>query len=182
MQPAITIREASEQDMPGVMAVLNDAFGGDEEARLVTALLGDPSASPALSLVAQSGKTILGHILFTRASLQDSPRTIQASILAPLAVATHARGQGIGGNLIHEGLKRLAGRDIELVFVLGYPGYYTRHGFTPAIPMGFTPPYPIPDKDADAWMVQALKPGVTGSLQGRVVCANALDKAEYWRE
>ena len=182
MPQAITIRETSEQDMPDVVAVLTDAFGGREEAGLVTALLDDPSASPTLSLVAQSGETILGHILFSRASLRDSPRTIQASILAPLAVATHAQGQGIGGKLIQEGLKRLARRDVELVFVLGYPAYYTRHGFRPAIPQGFVPPYPIPDKDADAWMVQALKPDVTGSLQGQVVCADALDKAEYWRE
>lgn len=182
MHPAITIRVASEQDMPGITAVLTDAFGGHEEAGLVTALLDDPSASPVLSLVAHSGETILGHILFTRASLQDSPRITQASILAPLAVATHAQGQGIGGKLIQEGLKRLAERDIGLVFVLGYPGYYTRHGFRPAFPLGFVPPYPIPDKDADAWMVQALKPDVTGSLQGRIVCANALDKAEYWLE
>ena len=182
MPQAITIRETSEQDMPDVVAVLTDAFGGREEAGLVTALLDDPGASPRLSLLAQSGETILGHILFTRVSLRDSPRPVQASILAPLAVATRAQGQGIGGALIHEGLKRLAMRGIELVFVLGYPAYYTRHGFTPAIPRGFTAPYPIPDKDADAWMVQALKHNVLDSLQGQVVCADTLDKAEYWRE
>jgi putative acetyltransferase len=71
---------------------------------------------------------------------------------------------------------------MELVFVLGHPHYYARHGFNPAAPLGFTAPYPIPEKNADAWMVRALKRNVVGSLRATVVCAKALDKPEYWRE
>jgi putative acetyltransferase len=31
-------------------------------------------------------------------------------------------------------------------------------------------------------MVQALKSGVIGTYSGVVVCAEALDRPEYWRE
>lgn len=182
MQRNIDIRETSERDLPGVIAVLRDAFGSDEEARLVTALLEDLTAQPCLSLAACSGDSPLAYILFTRASLSNARRAVSASILAPLAVATRAQGQGIGGRLIAGGLNRLAEKGTELVFVLGYPDYYTRHGFRPAAPLGFVAPYPIPEKDADAWMVQALNTSVTGTLQGQVSCAASLDRPEYWQE
>jgi len=178
----ITIREASEQDMPAILAVLRDAFGRDEEAKLVSALVNDPSARPYLSLVALAGDRAIGHILFTRAALLDTPRAVSVCLLAPLAVVPHAQRRGIGSRLIGEGLARLREAGTDLVFVLGYPHYYTRYGFAPAGPLGFAAPYPIPEKDADAWMVLALKENVIGTLQGRVACANALDRPEYWRE
>jgi putative acetyltransferase len=31
-------------------------------------------------------------------------------------------------------------------------------------------------------MVQALRPNAIGSVFGKVICANALNKPEYWRE
>ena len=71
----------------------------------------------------------------------------------------------------------------SMVFVLGHPGYYTRHGFTPnAGQLGFPATYPIPPKNADAWMVQSLAPDGLPKTKGRVLCADALDKAEYWAE
>ncbi|WP_439346591.1 GNAT family N-acetyltransferase [Vacuolonema iberomarrocanum] len=92
------------------------------------------------------------------------------------------QGQGIGGQLIKRGLQWLSASGTDLVFVLGHPGYYPRYGFQPASPLGFEAPYPIPDKDADAWMVQALRPNVIGTVSGKVVCADVLDRPEYWRE
>lgn len=182
MKHNIQIREASDQDMPALLAVHRDAFGQDDEADLVQALVNDSSARPWLSLIACEGETLLGHILFTSAGLSAAARAVPASILAPLAVAPPAQGQGIGGRLIVEGLARLAGSGTELVFVLGYPLYYTRHGFRPAGPLGFKAPYPIEEKNADAWMVRALKKTVLGSWRARVTCAKTLDKPEYWRE
>ena len=182
MQPDIEIRETSRQELSCVTTVLQEAFGGDEEAELVTALLEDPSAEPRLSLAAWSGDECLGHILFTRASLSGTSRSVAASILAPLAVIPRAQGRGIGGRLIAGGLARLSATDTELVFVLGYPDYYSRHGFVPAIPQGLTAPYPIASSVSDAWMVQPLRTDIAGSLQGQVTCARALDKPGYWRE
>ncbi len=174
------IRSARDEDLERVLAVERAAFGTDAEADLVRALLADPSAQPVLSLIALRGERALGHILFSRAGLE--PRVPwSAALLAPLAVAPSAQRQGIGGRLIAAGLSGLAA-GVDLVFVLGHPEYYTRHGFRPAGVLGFTAPYPIPPEHADAWMVQELRPGVIGACQGSVICARALDRPEYWRE
>lgn len=175
------IRTATDADLDAVLAVEREAFGEEDEAELVRALLDDPSAMPILSLLAFRGKRAVGHILFTRVRLQAHPQ-LSLAILAPLAVVPDAQNQGIGGKLIVHGLNLLRASGVDLVFVLGHPGYYPRHGFTPAGTLGLQAPYPIPEKDADAWMVQALRPGVIGSVSGTVLCADALDKPEYWRE
>ena len=168
--------------MSDVLFVESEAFGRDEEARLVKELLADPSAEPVLSLLAFKDNRAVGHILFTRAHLTNIEETLSSVILAPLAVVPDVQKQGIGGQLIHQGLKQLNEAGTDLVFVLGHPEYYPRYGFEPAGHRGFEAPYPIPDKHADAWMVQALRPGLIGTVSGKVVCADALNKPEHWRE
>lgn len=177
----MNIREATDSDLDDVLHVERAAFGSEEEPELVRNLLLDPSAKPRLSLLAVEEGRAVGHILFTKASLAEK-HTVVISLLAPLAVVPDFQGQGIGGQLIQSGLERLSTSGIDLVFVLGHPGYYPRYGFKPASPLGFEAPYPIPAQDADAWMVQALRPNVIGTVSGKVVCADMLDRPEYWRE
>lgn len=176
------IRESAESDLNDVLRVESLAFGHDKESELVRGLLGDPSALPLLSLLAFKDGQAVGHILFTRVGLTGAQETVSASILAPLAVIPDAQGQGVGGILIKEGLKRLSETDVDLVFVLGHPEYYPRFGFKSAGSLGFEAPYPIPEEHADAWMVQELRPGVIGSVRGKVVCAETLSQPEHWRE
>ena len=71
---------------------------------------------------------------------------------------------------------------MSLVFVLGDPGYYSRHGFSPAGIEGLDAPCSIPSEYADAWMVQALSPGVLERVSGQVVCADALHDPKHWQE
>ena len=175
------IHKALQADLEDVLVVERAAFGTEEEAALVRDLLADPSAQPRLSLLAYWDNRAVGHILFTRVKIKGHPH-LNASILAPLAVIPEAQNQGIGGALIQHGLQALAASKIDLVFVLGYPEYYTRHGFEPAGRRGLDAPYPIPPQNADAWMVQPLRPGVLGEYRGRVICAEKLDRPEYWRE
>ena len=176
------IRETTKTDLDNIFKVEKRAFGQDEEADLVKDLLSDATAQPLCSLLAFDGDRAVGHILFTAAKLENSPQSAVVSILAPLAVIPGYQKQGIGGQLIERGLQLLTGSGVELVFVLGHPEYYPRHGFKPAGVLGFEAPYPIPDKDADAWMVQELQPGVIGRISGKVRCAEMMDKPEYWRE
>jgi putative acetyltransferase len=176
------IREALESDLDDVLLVERLAFGHDEEADLVRDLLDDASAKPTLSLLAFDGDRLLGHILFTSARLTTTQNTTSAAILAPLAVVPDAQNQAIGGKLIGRGLDLLRESGVDLVFVLGHPEYYPRHGFKPAGRLGFEAPYPIPDKNANAWMVQALRPDVIDSVSGKVICADGLNKPELWRE
>lgn len=176
------IRESSESDLNDVLSVERTAFGYDKEAELVRDLLSDPSAKPIVSLLALEDDRAVGHILFTTVRLTPSQDAPPMAILAPLAVVPDAQGQGIGGKLIDRGLEILTESGVGLVFVLGHPGYYPRHGFEPAGRLGFEAPYPIPEENAGAWMVKALVPDLIGSVSGKVICSDALDKPEHWRE
>ncbi len=176
------IREALDSDLDDVVTVERLAFGEESEAELVRNLLDDPSAKPVLSLLAFAADRAVGHILFTAARLGNTADAASIALLAPLAVVPDCQKQGIGGKLIENGLRLLSESGVDLVFVLGHPGYYPRHGFEPAGRLGFEAPYPIPQKDANAWMVQALRPDAIGSLHGKVRCADALARPEYWRE
>lgn len=175
------IREALESDHDDVINIEREAFGSEDEAELVAKLLLDPSAEPYLSLIAIDDQKPVGHILFTKARLEPKiPLSI--SILAPLAVIPKAQKKGVGGKLIEHGLKALAKSGVDLVFVLGHPEYYPRHGFKPAGILGFEAPYPIPSKNAAAWMVQELRDGIIGKYSGRVICSDVLNEPEYWSE
>jgi predicted N-acetyltransferase YhbS len=181
----MVIRESTAADCREVLRVEREAFGPEQGAEieaLVTALLDDPTARPALSLIAYEGDRAIGHILFTRVRLTDPESQTPAAILAPLAVAPEAQRRGVGGRLIEEGLRRMAEAGVELVFVLGHPSYYPRHGFVPAGERGFAAPYPIAEENAGAWMVQELREGVIGTVRGVVRCAETLDRPEHWVE
>jgi putative acetyltransferase len=177
------IREATSADLEDVLRVHRLAFGREEEAALVRAILADPSARPTLSLIAGGqGGEALGHILFSRARLAESGAAVDCAILAPLAVAPDARGRGVGGKLIAAGLRHLEAAGVDLVFVLGYPAYYRRHGFEAAGRQGLEAPYPIAEKHADAWMVLALRPNFLGKVRGKVACCDTLARPELWQE
>jgi len=83
--------------------------------------------------------------------------------------------------LIKEGLTRLSRIGVDLVFLVGHPGYYPRFGFALALRLGFQPTYPIPSEVADAWMVRALRPNIIGTVSGKVICCDAMNKPEIWR-
>lgn len=180
------IRETSDSDLPVLLEIHRCAFGQDVEAELTRDILNDPSAEPALSLMALDGEAPLGHVLFSRTRLtgpeRGPDRDRPSAILAPLAVVPDAQRRGVGTALVEGGLERLAESGTGLVFVLGDPGYYGRFGFEAAGPFGLATPFPIPEAYAEAWMVRALDDGRLGDSEGRVVCCAALSKPEYWSE
>lgn len=180
---AVTIRESGIDDFASIMDVEKRAFGYEKEAALVAELLQDASALPLLSLLAFNGNVATGHILFTRAGFrgQESPPLMH--ILAPLAVRPEYQKKGVGGQLIKTGLDLLRQRGSVLVFVLGHKEYYPKFGFQPyAAHLGFPPPYPMPEENAEYWMVQSLTSnGLSGST-GTIKCADTLDKPQHWRD
>ncbi len=181
----LQIRKAVESDKQAISDVVIAAFGdgqGQEIANLITDLLADPSAQPLLSLVATTNDHVVGYILFTNVRIEDAQRLASAAILAPLSVHPAYHNQGIGGQLIKEGLKRLKAAGIELVFVLGHPSYYPKYGFSIAGIKGFAPSYPISPENSGAWMVQELHPGAIGHISGQVICADVLNDPKHWRE
>ena len=179
------IRESTESDRKEIAGIHTQAFGeekGPVIADLVEGLLDDRTAMPLLSLVAVVDQQLIGHILFTKATITQTTVPVAAQILAPLAVLPDAHNKGVGCELINEGLRQLKRSGTELVFVLGHPSYYPRCGFVPAGELGFEAPYPIPEEHAAAWMIQELKGNAVGRITGKVQCAEVLNQPQHWTE
>jgi len=182
---SLQVRKALESDWQAISGVVMAAFGnvqGKEIVDLITDLFEDPSAYPLLSLVATTNESVVGYILFTNTQIKHSQRMVSSAILAPLAVHPEHQNQRFGGQLIKEGLKQLKATGVELVFVLGHPGYYPNYGFSAAGIKGFDAPYPISPENFGAWMVQELHPGTLECVSGQVICAEALNDPKHWRE
>ncbi len=177
----MNIRQTTQADLEDILFVERAAFNRDSEVDLTRALLTDSSAEPRLSLMAYVDGQPVGHILFTKATLTNHPE-VAISFLAPLAVIPQFQRQGVGGALIKRSLELLTEANVDLVVLLGHPAYYPRFGFQPAFKLGFEPTYPIPAEVADAWMVRALKPNIIGRVSGRVICCDAMNKPEIWRQ
>lgn len=175
------IRETNDFDINDIILVERNAFNSGKEAALTRDTLADPTAKPLLSLMAFVEGKPAGHILFTAAHLLNAPK-IAVSFLAPLAVLPEFQRKGVGSALVKKGLEILSKLGVELVFVVGHPEYYPRFGFKTAGKFGFETPYPFPEEQAEAWMVKALRPDVVGATSGKLICCEALNKPEIWRE
>ena len=131
------VREETEEDRGPVAELLRQAFGGEDEARLMARLRDEGDV--ALALVAESGGAIAGHVAF---SPMKAP--FAALGLAPLAVHPEFQGRGIGSALVREGVRRARTGAWDAVFVLGEPDYYGRFGFSAGAASGFESPYAGP--------------------------------------
>lgn len=137
----IHIRPEAEGDVEEISSVIDAAFsrakhsappiragGPPGEVELVTWLREDEDWLPHLSLVAVSEGRVVGHVVCTRAHVDDAP----ALGLGPLSVHPEFQGQGVGEALMREVLARAEESGETLVALVGDPGYYGRFGFVPA--------------------------------------------------
>jgi len=159
---AARIRAEEPGDRAGVRAVNVAAFETPAEADLVEALRAQ--ARPLVSLVAEEGGAIVGHIMFSPVTLPGHP-TLTLMGLAPMAVAPARQRAGIGSALAAAGLAACARLGADAVVVLGHPGYYPRFGFAPGVRMGLGCEYDVP---AEAFMALELRPGALAGASGRV--------------
>jgi len=128
MSRALDIRPERPGDAAAVRALLDAAFGGDVESKVVERLRADGDF--VLSLVAENREGVAGYAGFPRLVLKLDERNVPVVGLAPVGVSPSLQRQGIGSAIIREGFARLRDRAERLVFVLGDPAYYGRFGFT----------------------------------------------------
>lgn len=123
------ISQETAQDIAAIFLLLRSAFESEDEANLVKSLRS--ALDLPISLTAKMGRAYLGHIAF---STITAP--FKALALAPLAVRTNMRRQGLGADLVRAGLLSAREKGYEGVFVLDETDFYSRFGFKPAT--GFT--------------------------------------------
>ena len=154
--------ESGELDERQIVRSINEAaFGRLEEADLVDSLRTEGVVLASLVAVLQG--RIVGHILFSRMSIEAPGRPTPAAALAPMAVLPEYQRQGIGGQLIRHGLDVLRRQGEQIVIVLGHPDYYPRFGFSCEKASSLESPFP-----RDAFMAMELNSGALVGIHGKV--------------
>lgn len=127
---AFTIRPEAPGDERAIHALTEAAFrdmpfsDGDEQD-LVDRLRKDGDLT--LSLVAEDGERIVGHIAFSPVTISDG--TSDWYGLGPVSVLPELQKQGIGGKLIQRGIADMRLRGARGIVLLGSNEYYPRFGF-----------------------------------------------------
>lgn len=110
------LTQAAFRDMP---------FSEGDEQYLINALRADGDL--ALSLVAEDGERLVGHIAFSPVRIEDG--TTGWFDLGPVSVWPELHHRGIGGTLIRRGIADMRAQGAKGIVLLGSTEYYPRFGF-----------------------------------------------------
>jgi putative acetyltransferase len=152
----VTVRPETAEDVRAIDVVHISAFGGDAEAQLVSALRASNTYNRELSLVAELGGRIVGHVLLTRVPLRKGGTEKKVLALGPMSVVPSQSHRGIGSELIQASMKLAREKGYGSIVVLGHPEYYKRFGFLPAKDRQVTCNLPAPE---EALTVYEVEPG-----------------------
>jgi putative acetyltransferase len=147
----IAIRREQPQDVKAIREVNLLAFGQPQEADVVDKLR--QNCPDLLSLVALVDDRVVGHILFSPATIQGREGTLHGMGLAPMSVLPEYQRQGIGSELVRTGIAELKNGRCPFVIVLGHAEYYPRFGFERASAHGISSEWDVPD---EAFMILVL--------------------------
>jgi putative acetyltransferase len=162
----VIVRGENPEDYGQIRAVNEAAFGQPDEADLVDGLRNEGVV--LASLVAELETWVVGHILFSRMSIETASDRVSAVALAPMAVLPEQQHRRIGGKLIKHGLDLLCGRGEQVVIVVGHPDYYPRFGFSTDKTRSLASPFP-----PEVFMALELRPGALDGVRGKVRYADA---------
>lgn len=126
------VRPEREDDIDAIRALTERAFRTAPHADGTEHLIIDrlrAAGALTLSLVAEEGGAIVGHVAFSPVSVSDGSAGWYG--LGPISVDPSRQGGGIGGGLVREGLARLEALGAAGCVLLGDPAYYGRFGFEP---------------------------------------------------
>ena len=163
LEPSLTIRPETPDDIPAIHRVNLEAFGQPAEAELVDRLR--ERGGFTLSLVAVRDGQVVGHILFSPVRIESPGSSFEAQGLGPMAVVPGVQREGIGSRLVEAGLEQLRQAGHEVVVVLGHAEYYPRFGFRPSSRYGIRWEKEVPE---EVFMVIELRDGALGGRGGVV--------------
>jgi putative acetyltransferase len=152
----VTVRTETAEDVRAIDVVHISAFGGDAEAQLVSTLRDSNDYKRELSLVAEIGGRIVGHVLLTRVPLRKGGTEKQVLALGPMSVVPSQSHRGIGSELIQASKKLAREKGYGSIVVLGHPEFYKRFGFMPAKERQVSCNLPAPE---EALTVYEVEPG-----------------------
>ncbi|WP_426474740.1 GNAT family N-acetyltransferase [Chryseobacterium balustinum] len=151
----ITLRTEEEKDYKKVFEIVEQAFktleySDHQEHFLVEKLRKSHNFIPELSIVADfvnddtGEKELVGHILFTKISIESDSESFESLALAPVSVKPEYQNQGIGGHLIAFGHLIAQEMGYKSVVLVGHEKYYPKFGYRRASKFGITFPFDVP--------------------------------------
>jgi putative acetyltransferase len=166
------IRAECSEDVVAIDRVNREAFGSDVEARLVEALRHARAVISSLVAVDNQGH-VVGHILFSPATIITASHEMRVASLAPMAVTPARQRTGIGSMLIGRGLQECKRAGYRAAIVVGHPSYYPRFGFSSALVANLNNPF----AKGDAFMGIELANGSLSDLDdGQIVYPDAYNQ------
>jgi len=137
------IRPERPCDTDTIRHLVTAAFAGASHASGTEAVIVDglrEAGALTVSLVAEQGGEIVGHVAFSPVLIDGRPGNWFG--LGPVAVRPNRQGEGVGSALIRAGLAQLHDLGGQGCVVLGDPAYYRRFGFAshPRLWLGGVPP------------------------------------------
>jgi putative acetyltransferase len=126
----IHIRDEHPADIKDIheltrLAFMDHPFTRHTEQHIINALR--DAGALTLSLVAEVGGKVVGHIAFSPVVISDADENWYG--LGPVSVTPGLQKQGIGSMLVRSGLERLKALGGKGCALVGDPAYYGRFGF-----------------------------------------------------
>lgn len=161
----ITIRKEESKDYKTVFNLIENAFASEQisdhrEQFLVERLRKSNAFIPELSLVAEIGGKIVGHILTTKLKIKNKTNEFDSLALAPVSVLPEFQGRGIGGKLIIESHKTAKELGHKSIILLGHEKYYPKFGYKQADKFGIELPFEVPKENC--MVIELVKNGLNG--------------------
>lgn len=136
-----------------------------KEQFLVERLRKSSAFIPELSLVAEIGNKIVGHILLTKLKIKNDQNEFDSLALAPVSVLQEYQGKGVGKMLIEQAHKEAKRLGYKSIVLLGHEKYYPRFGYQQADKFGIKLPFEVPKENC---MVIELMEGGLNGVRGTV--------------
>ncbi len=133
MSVKLLVRKETDADVTAINEVTIAAFksveiSGHTEQFIIQALR--VAKALAISLVAEADGQVVGHIAFSPLMMSDGTRNWYG--LGPISVLPEFQRQGIGKELMQQGLSQLKGLNALGCCLVGHPAYYRKFGFNNA--------------------------------------------------
>ncbi len=151
------VRTATEADKQAIAELNTRAFNRPDEADLIARL--EKDGDVITQIVAESEGQIIGHCLFYPVGVYNKLGSVG---LGPMCVEPWVQREGVGKGLVNAGLNHLRDAGVSVVFVLGWPEYYPKFGFSAEAAADFDGPWKGPE-----FMARRLRYGPP--MSGRLI-------------
>lgn len=162
----INLRQETSEDFGQVFNIIKEAFKTEPfsdftEQFLVDRLRKSEAFIPELSIVAEIGDKIVGHILMTKIKVINNTSSFQSLALAPVSVKPAYQNKGIGGQLILMAHAKAIELGYKSIVLLGHEYYYPRFGYERASKFDIKLPFDdAPDENCMA--IELIQDGLKG--------------------